>query len=411
MALDQNSRLLRLGEKHFSDGNLEEARYCFEAVLKEDPSQAEALNNLGVLALRKQETQVAINYFASSLESDPFYRDAILNFADLLQDLGLGHEVIPYLEKAADRYPQDQELISTLRKAKGLPTGMLPWKLCYSSGIANHGENARRLLVLEHYIPSLHIHEPVWFFGIYFDSDYHQLQAHLGRKIINWRGADTQRMLHKQERFGVIQNTKALHVCQAWHQKEFLARLGIPSIVRPMMNTPPEKVEPTPFPKKTEILVYWRAGDDRYIQADLFFEVAAKCPEVLFHVVGSEDSAKFQGSEKRNIRFHGYVSEEDLDLIMDQCKGTIRPWMWDGNPNIQTRMLLKGRYAAHSCRFEKVSQCTTADDYVRWINNLKETGEPNIEARKWWMEHLNNFDFLETDFEPDSSTATIESYA
>jgi hypothetical protein len=102
-----------------------------------------------------------------------------------------------------------------------------------------------------------------------------------------------------------------------------------------------------------------------------------------------------------NIVFHGFISEVELDELMDRCKGTIRPWISDGTPNIQTKMLLKGQYAAHSCQFNKVSLCKSVDDYVAWIESLKSVQTPNLEARDWWVSHLNNFDFLKTDFEPN----------
>ena len=76
--------------------------------------------------------------------------------------------------------------------------------------------------------------------------------------------------------------------------------------------------------------------------------------------------------------------------------------MSDGNPNIQTKMLLKGRYAAHSCQFEKVALCKSADEYVAWIEWLKGVAVPNYEARDWWLRCLNNFDFLQSDFDVGS---------
>lgn len=112
-------------------------------------------------------------------------------------------------------------------------------------------------------------------------------------------------------------------------------------------------------------------------------------------MVGDEDPSRFNRPGMENIIFHGHVPEIEIDHLMDLCKGIIRPWLSDGTPNIQTRMLLKGRYAAHSCRFEKVAQCSTAEEYVRWVNDLKDVRELNIKARDWWMKNLNHFDFLE----------------
>jgi len=278
----------------------------------------------------------------------------------------------------------------------------IPWKLYYSPGVAHHGESARKMLGLERYIPSLHYNEPVWFFGMYFDQDFFQVMAHQGRKIINWRGSDALKLDNAPQRIQIIQQTNALHVCQSERQQAILKKQGIKSIVRPMLNAQPVEFRVKPFPtRKTEILVFWRRGIDDFIQSDLFFAIAAGCPDVIFHIVGDEDSEKFNQPGQENIIFHGFLDEETLHRLMDQCKGTIRPWISDGTPNIQTKMLLKGKYAAHSCKFEKVAHCRTVNEYVEWIQWLKTVTAPNTEAREWWLRNLNRFDFLNLDFTPE----------
>ena len=349
------------------------AEEIFLEIQKSDPQNVEALNNLGIIAFIREDNDNSIEYFTSALEIDPYYKDAIINLSALFKKLNLPHEAAPYLEKAHERYPFDERLKEIFEKANVSPTKSamktekkeFRWKLYYSPGIKRHGENARNLLALDHYIPSLHYNESVWFFGLFFDLDYLILQAHQGKKIINWRGADSWRMLHKRERINIIKSIDALHVCQAQHQRDLLMQLGIQSIVRPMMNSPFHDIGLRELPKgKTCILVYWRSGDDNYIQAELFFNIAAHCSDIEFHVVGDEDPSRFNKPGMENVVFHGYIGEKELDQLMDKCKGTIRPWIWDGNPNIQTKMLLKGRYAAHSCLFEKVAHCTPLENYV-----------------------------------------------
>ena len=276
-----------------------------------------------------------------------------------------------------------------------------PFKLHYSPGIAHHGEKMRRMLNLGHYVPSIHISDPVWFFGLYFDQDYLQVLAHGGKKILNWRGSDALRLKSNSWRVQIVKNLQgALHVCQSHRQQEVLAGIGLSSIVRPMINEIISDINLTPFPEdRTRILVFWKRGIDDFIRADLFFEVALRSQDVEFHIVGDESPLRFAGPGKENLIYHGFLSEKDLDRLMDQCKGTLRPWISDGTPNIQTKMLLKGRYAAHGCQFEKVALCSNVDEYVAWIEWLKGVEVQNLEAREWWMNHLNNFDFLDPGFD------------
>lgn len=402
---------LQKGESCFHEGDFAGAQRAFVEIQKQDPNNIEALNNLGVIAFQSGDTPKAIEYVTRSLEIDPCYKDAILNFVEILRSLNLLNEAVPYLEKAVEMDPGDRELLGILMEAKSGPQSVpdksghqgCPWKFYYSPGVPGHGENVRQMLHLEHYIPSLHYNDPVWFFGMYFDIDYLQLQAHQGKKIINWRGSDALKLRNFTDKIELLKNASCLHVCQSERQQAVLADYGIRSIVRPMLNTPVSDVSLTKFPlDQTSILVFWRRGIDEFTNADLFFEIAANCPEVVFHVVGDQDPPRFNRWNGSNIVHHGFLSETDLDQLMDQCKGTLRPWESDGTPNIQTKMLLKGRYASHYCRFEHVGQCRTAEEYVHWIRNLERIVEPNLEGRQWWMDHLNNFDFLEVDFKENT---------
>jgi 2-polyprenyl-3-methyl-5-hydroxy-6-metoxy-1,4-benzoquinol methylase len=279
-------------------------------------------------------------------------------------------------------------------------TSSISYKLYYSQGIAHHGEKMRKMLRLDHYVPSIHINDPVWFFGFYFDQDYFQVLAHQGKKVINWRGSDALQLKNNPARIRMIKKIRALHVCQSDRQQAILTEFDMKCIVRPMIAEVVEDISVTPFPKDhTRILVFWKRWMDDFIRAKLFFEIALNTPDVEYHIVGDENSDRFTGAGKENLIYHGFLRERELDNLMDQCKGTLRPWMSDGTPNIQTKMILKGRYAAHSCRFEKVALCKTVDDYVAWIEWLKGVTVPNLEARDWWLSHLNNFDFLQPDFD------------
>ncbi|MBW2018031.1 MAG: tetratricopeptide repeat protein [Deltaproteobacteria bacterium] len=411
---------VRMGENLFAEGMLEEAERVFLSILKEDPKNKDGLNNLGVIAHHRQDFDKARKYFLQALRVDPFYQDAIDNLilvqqscregtAPLIEERGIcpenKHEGPGGSVPCGFRENENPWELSS----DGAPfreTGV-PWKFYTSPGVIHHAEKVRKMLGLEHYVPSLHSREPVWFFGLYFDQDFLQVLAHQGRKILNWRGSDALKLKGNQARIEILEKVEALHVCQSERQQAILRELGLKAVVRPMLNGDPRAYWVTPFPDgETMLLVFWRRGIDDFIQADLFFEIAARCPDVIFHIVGDEDPDRFNRPGMENLLFHGFVSEETLEDLMDRCKGTLRPWISDGTPNIQTIMLLKGRYAAHSCRFEKVTQCRTADDYVEWIQWLKNVKEPNLEAREWWLDKLNNFDFLQPDFDPEKAHET-----
>ncbi len=109
---------LKQGEALFAEGKIEEAEKCFLESLNENSKNKEVYNNLGVIAFQRQNIEQAINHLTISLEIDPFYKDAVLNYSQVLKSLNLTHEVIPLLEKVMQRYPDDHELLQLLHEAR-----------------------------------------------------------------------------------------------------------------------------------------------------------------------------------------------------------------------------------------------------------------------------------------------------
>lgn len=109
---------LKQGEALFAEGKIEEAEKCFLEILNEDPKNKEAYNNLGVIYFQQQNIEQAIQNFTKSLEIDPFYKDAVLNYCDVLRSLNLIHNALPFLEKIVQKYSDDQELSQLLHEVR-----------------------------------------------------------------------------------------------------------------------------------------------------------------------------------------------------------------------------------------------------------------------------------------------------
>ncbi|MDI6791950.1 MAG: GNAT family N-acetyltransferase [bacterium] len=109
---------LREGEGLFADGRIEEAERCFLSIAEQNPQSKEVFNNLGVIAFGKNELEKAVDFFSRSLRIDPFYKNAALNFSDVLKELNKLPEIIPALEKIIARYPEDKELSELLKEAR-----------------------------------------------------------------------------------------------------------------------------------------------------------------------------------------------------------------------------------------------------------------------------------------------------
>lgn len=88
------------GEVLFQNGQLEDAEQVFKQLLNEDPAQTEALNNLGVIAVQKNQFPEAVEYFVEGLESAPRHPDLTEN----MNAMADREEVRPLIEEKIHEY-------------------------------------------------------------------------------------------------------------------------------------------------------------------------------------------------------------------------------------------------------------------------------------------------------------------
>ena len=105
---------LKQGETLFAEGKIEEAEKCFLDFLDQNPEDAEALNNLGVLHYARGNVQEAEGYFLKAIEAKEDYPDALLNLADLYQNAKRWKEAALQLEKSIAIDDQDHNLLNQL---------------------------------------------------------------------------------------------------------------------------------------------------------------------------------------------------------------------------------------------------------------------------------------------------------
>ncbi len=108
---------IKAGETLFASGKSLEAERIFLALIEKDQSRKEAYNNLGAIAFQRNDTKNAIDYFTKSLEIDPFYKDAIVNYSNLLYGQNQLHIARPLLENVIKKYPEDEEIMQLLESS------------------------------------------------------------------------------------------------------------------------------------------------------------------------------------------------------------------------------------------------------------------------------------------------------
>jgi len=107
---------LKEGETLYADGKIDDAEDYFLSIIENNSEDKEAYNNLGVIAFNRNDVKSAIDYFNKSLEIDCFYKDAIINYTDLLKTLNQQQAAVPLLEKLVEMDSSDKEIKELLEE-------------------------------------------------------------------------------------------------------------------------------------------------------------------------------------------------------------------------------------------------------------------------------------------------------
>jgi tetratricopeptide (TPR) repeat protein len=102
--------IIKKGELLFTQGDLTGAELHFGKILANDPNDKIARNNLGVIAFHQNNTETAIEHLKKSLDIDPLYKDAILNYCEILYAIQQPDKAISILTKAIRHYPDDVQI-------------------------------------------------------------------------------------------------------------------------------------------------------------------------------------------------------------------------------------------------------------------------------------------------------------
>ncbi|HOB86805.1 MAG TPA: tetratricopeptide repeat protein [Bacillota bacterium] len=103
-------------------GQVEEAFRELKLVLALDKNrfvQALALNTLGILMVKKEQPEQALQYFIKANEADPNLREAWFNRASTLYNLKRYQECVEAFKKAEELFPGDWEVELYLGRALG----------------------------------------------------------------------------------------------------------------------------------------------------------------------------------------------------------------------------------------------------------------------------------------------------
>jgi len=97
--------------------NTPEAKRFLEEILKEEPTQVDALIRLGEIYLREESPEMAIEYFRKALSTEPKNIEARFSLSKTLEAMGLWSEALSHIEDILDIDPDN---LTALYKKRSL---------------------------------------------------------------------------------------------------------------------------------------------------------------------------------------------------------------------------------------------------------------------------------------------------
>lgn len=110
------------GEALFSKRRFDEARHCFQAAIEDDPTSADAYNNLAIVAIAQQDYQSAIEHLTNCLKIDPYNKSALLNFYDISTAIDQPQALEKVVQNYLLKYPDDQDVKQVFESIAVTPT-------------------------------------------------------------------------------------------------------------------------------------------------------------------------------------------------------------------------------------------------------------------------------------------------
>lgn len=288
-------------------------------------------------------------------------------------------------------------------------------KLRVSSSIAPFREKAEEIWGVERYKFPQDIFQPTVFFGLYHSFDWLRFILHRGKRYVLWGGGDLVNV-RKQYAFNdgkalwlsiltswipwgwIFQIFKAEHFVQsgAEHfvendiEQRGLSFLGIKSKVRPSFLGDISKY-PVSFKSSKKPHVFstgWDKQEGEYGLSYIVDRLAAKVPEVTFHIYGVNWKWMIKNP---NVVMHGRVPSSQFDKEIKKYQGALRLNKHDGFAETIAKSILIGQYPISRIKYPMIDSYKTEEELIKLLKGLKNKKKPNYKAREFWQKNVNNF--------------------
>ncbi len=206
-----------------------------------------------------------------------------------------------------------------------------------------------------------------------------------------WHGSDViiAKELFKQNKINLKYINHATHFTDApWLQNE-LIEIGIKPELLPFKIVSPTEKKDT-F-KDFGAVTYIAQKNEKFYGIDNVFDLAQEYPADTFHIVGTNGS---DFTSPKNVKFHGWVSKDKMNELLDQYPIFLRLAKHDGYSLSVLEAIGNGNEVIWNYPHPKTHIASGKEELIKQysvlknklsLNNLKRNGE-NI---TWVKENLN----------------------
>lgn len=245
--------------------------------------------------------------------------------------------------------------------------------------------------------------EPTVFFGLYDLRDYLALWRHKGKAWVLWAGSDILnlkngfvfndgklKLLSRLFRgngwvFPILK--KAEHWVENEKEKEVLESLGIrvSGVCPSFLGNTGFEVSWKPA-KPMNVYVSATGGRVEEYGFPIVERIAKDVPFAVFHLYGSDWNTK-----EENVIVHGRVPKEQMNKEISSMQVGLRLNNFDGFSEVLAKAVLRGQYAIGKVKHPHIPSFESDLDLILELDKIYHKEEPNLEARRWYLENLNSY--------------------
>ncbi len=201
--LARTKNLFERADEFFGKGRYEDAKQCFLSVIETDPSNIEALNNLGVIVYQEGNNKTATDYLLKALSIDPYYREAALNLAHMLRTTNQLSAIEPLLKKLVQRNPQDEEMKKILDEV-GVLSHRDSNRPSLALNVPDETHRAESFFVLSTGCCGIHTLSKILTSSKRVKMHFYPTPAIEGESVLAWSGDVNKSDVLRQKRFALI---------------------------------------------------------------------------------------------------------------------------------------------------------------------------------------------------------------